>query len=467
MAARPLPLLSPPVVALLAAGAATLAGLLIAVRPALGVGFVAALVFIPIALMNLRLALVLWAPIPFIQYLPAVSVGPTFASLVVLAAWLGSGRDRRVQAGANDVGLARRAPLVLALVGLVIWVTLSIALSEEQARGFAKASQWYVAALIFVIIATTLRTARDVRLMLGAFVFGAVLSVSIGLAATGLTPVDSAIETSTYTEGRLKGGSSDPNYLAAGIVPAIALAAALAATTRSLLWKWALGVSIGILAIGLAATQSRGGFLALLLASLAGLMLLRRHRLQITAGLAVLGGMVALMLAVTPGAWDRVTEVDGGGNGRSDLWTVAWRIGQEHPVAGVGISDFQAEAHRFVRRPGQLTDAALIVDQPHVAHNTYLQVLTELGWVGLTLFLALMAAFLSITFRASRLLAARGEHALASLGGALFVAQVSWLVALIFISAGNDQRLWVLLALGVVLRGVAARLPEPLVAAAR
>jgi O-antigen ligase len=467
MAARPLPLLSPPVVALLAAGAATMAGLLIAVRPALGIGFVAALGFVPVALMNLPLALVLWTPIPFIQYLPAVSIAPTFASLVVVAAWLGSGRDRRVATNAGEVGLARRAPLVLVLLALIVWVTMSIALSEDYGRGLAKAGAWYTAALIFVILVTTLRTARSVRLILGAFVFGAVLSVSIGLVATGLSPVDSAIETSTYTEGRLKGGSSDPNYLAAGIVPAIVLAAALAATTRSLLWKWALGVSIGILAIGLAATQSRGGFLALLFTAVAALVLLRRHRVQIMAGFAVFGGMVALMLAVTPGAWERVTSLDGGGNGRSDLWTVAWRIGQEHPVAGVGISDFQAEAHRFVRRPGQITEAALIVDKPHVAHNTYLQVLTELGWVGLTLFLALMAAFLSITYRASRLLAARGEHALATLGGALFVAQISWLVALVFISAGNDQRLWVLLALGVVLRGVAARIPEPLAPAAR
>ncbi len=467
MAARPLPLLTPPVVALLAAGAATLAGLLIAVRPALGIGFVAALAFVPIAFINLRLALVLWTPIPFIQYLPAVSVGPTFASLVVLAAWLGSGRDRRIAGNAADVGLARRAPLVLALAALVVWVTMSIALSEDHARGLAKAGLWYTAALIFVILVTTMRTARDVRLVLGAFVVGAVLSVSVGLIATGLSPVDSAIETSTFTEGRLKGGSSDPNYLAAGIVPAIILAAGLGATTRSLLWRWVVGVSIAILTIGLGATQSRGGFVAFVLAALAGLVLLRRYRIQIFAGLAVLAGMVALVLTVTPGAWERVTEVDGGGNGRSDLWTVAWRIAEENPVAGVGISDFAVEAHRYVNRPGQLTAAALIVDRPHVAHNTYLQVLTELGVVGLGLFIALVVSILTITFRASRLLAARGDPALASLAGALFVAQIAWLGSLMFISSGGDERLWVLLAVGVVLRGVAARLPDPLAAPAR
>lgn len=465
MAARQLPLLSPPVVALLAAGAAVLSGLLIAVRPALGLGFVAALAFVPIALTNLRLALVLWTPIPFIQYLPAVSIGPTFASLVVLGAWLGSGRDRRAAGGS---GLGRRTAFGLVLGALIVWVTCSIALSEDFGRAASEVSNWYVAALIFAIFATTLRTERDVRLVVAAFVFGAVLSVSIGLAATGLQPVESAIETSTHTEGRLKGGSSDPNYLAAGIVPAIVLAAGLAATIRSALWRWAIAVAMAILAIGLAATQSRGGFLALLAAGLAAVVLVRRHRFQILGGIALLAGFVALMLATTPGAWERVTSVDGGGNGRSDLWTVAWRVGQEHPVTGVGISDFASEAHRYVRRPGQLTEAAQIVDRPHVAHNTYLQVLTELGVVGLALFVALLIAFLTITYRAARDLAARGHPKLASLGNALLIAQLAWLVALFFISAAGDRRLWVLLALGAVLRGIAARAADgPLAEAAR
>ncbi|HEX8121477.1 MAG TPA: O-antigen ligase family protein [Solirubrobacteraceae bacterium] len=462
MAVRPLPLLTPRVVAVLAAGIAGFSGLLIAVRPALGAGFVIALIFVPIAFMDLRLALVLFTPILFIQYLPAVSVGPTFAMLVVLAAWLGAGRDRRLQ---GATALSGQLPLVAALVGLVVWVTVSIGFSENYARAVGDASNWYVSAILFAIFVTTLRTERDVRWVMAAFVFGAVLSISVGLAATGLHPVSSAIETSTFTEGRLKGGSSDPNYLAAGIVPAIVLAFALAGATRSALARWSIGLAIAILVIGLAATQSRGGFIALLLAAGAALVIVRSHRLQILAAIAVLLGLIALALATTPGAWERVTKVDGGGNGRSDLWTVAWRVGQEHPLTGVGISDFATEASRYVRRPGQLTEASLIVDRPHVAHNTYLQTLTELGILGLALFATLMIAMLVLTLQASRIFAARGDPTLASLASALFIAELAWLVALFFISAGSDRRLWVMLALGVVLRMLAARMPEPAPAA--
>ena len=455
MTARQLPLLPPAVVVVLAAGAAAMAGLLIAVRPAAGVGFVLALAFVPVAFVNLPLALVLWTPIPFIQYLPAVSVGPTLASLVLVAAWLGTARDRRFAGGAA----LGRHPLVIALVALMVWVAISIGSAEELGSGLRDASNWFVAGLLVAIVVSTLRTGRDVRFVLIAYVFGAVLSVSVGLISTGLSPVDSAIETATYTEGRLKGGSSDPNYLAAGLVPAIILASGLFVTTRSALSKWALAVSIALLSIGLAATQSRGGFVALLIAVVAAVVVLRRHRMQILAGIAVLAGVVAFSLATTPGAWERVTSLDGGGNGRSDLWTVAWRVGQEHPFTGVGISDFASEAHRYVRRPGQITEAALIVDRPHVTHNTYLQVLTEMGIIGLLLFLAVLAFFLAMTFKASRDLAARGDPLLSSLAGALFVAQLAWLGALFFISAGGDQRMWLLLALGVVLRAVAARMP--------
>ena len=457
MAARPLPLPPPAIVALLAAGIATFSGLLIAVRPALGIGFVFALVFVPIAFLNLRLALVLVTPVPFIQYLPAVSVGPTFVLIVVFAAWLGSGHDRRAQ---GTSALARQGGLVAALVALLVWVTVSIAVAELIGEGLEKASTWYISALLFVIYATTMRTSRDVRFVLGAFVSGAVLSISVGLVATGLQPVSSAIETSTFTEGRLKGGSSDPNYLAAGIVPAIVLAFGLGATSRSPLARWGIAMAVAILGIGLAATQSRGGFIALAVSAVLAVAFLRRHRGPIIAGLAVFVGLVALMLATTPGAWERVTTVDGGGNGRSDLWTVAWRVGAEHPIVGVGISDFAAEAHRYVRRPGQITEARQIVDRPHVAHNSYLQSLTEQGIVGLVLFLAVMIAFLVVTFQARRIFTARGDPELATLASAVFVAELAWMVALLFISAGSDRRLWILCAVGVVLRMIAARAEE-------
>src|SRR5260370_15486182 len=104
-----------------------------------------------------------------------------------------------------------------------------------------------------------------------AVVIGGVLSVTAGLLAGALSPAQSALASAVEVQGRLAGGSADPNYLAAGLVPAIVLAAALMGTTRNPLLRLGLLVSMVVMAIGLAETQSRGGLVAAVVAAGAAL----------------------------------------------------------------------------------------------------------------------------------------------------------------------------------------------------
>ena len=87
-----------------------------------------------------------------------------------------------------------------------------------------------------------------------------------------------------------------------------------------------------------------------------------------------------------PYAWQRVSESPGRGSGRIDLWTVAWRITEEHPVNGIGLNNFGVVAADYVRDVGPLERVDLIADRPHSVHNAYLQFLAETGVVGLLLF---------------------------------------------------------------------------------
>ena len=140
--------------------------------------------------------------------------------------------------------------------------------------------------MIFGVVATTITTRKQVLLVMLGFVCGAVLSVVIGLVVNGLSGVSSAYETATQTEGRLSGGSGDPNYLAAGVVPAIVLAAGLFQQLKGALSRLGLGVALVILVTGLAATQSRGGLLAAIGALVASLVIMRgrrRHVLLVSA----------------------------------------------------------------------------------------------------------------------------------------------------------------------------------------
>jgi len=82
-------------------------------------------------------------------------------------------------------------------------------------------------------------------------------------------------------------------------------------------------------------------------------------------------------------------------------------------------------------------------------HNTYLQMFAETGIVGLGLYCGFVFAVLRVTWRASRRFAAIGDQRLETLTRAIFLAQAGFLVALLFLTAGNDNRCWVLLGLGV------------------
>jgi O-antigen ligase len=299
---------------------------------------------------------------------------------------------------------------------------------------------------------TTLDEERHVRWILIAFVVGATVSVMAGFAVSGLDPSSAAEE-----EGRLSGGGGDPNYLAAGLVPALVLGGAIFTRYRHPIGRLAVAFAMAIIMAGLVATQSRGGIVAAFAAALAALVVLRHHRAQVLAGLVVVATVAGLWFAAFPSAWQRVTEYEGGGTGRTDLWRVALRVNGAHPFQGIGLGNFEAEAKLFVRRPGQLTYVRLIVDRPHVAHNTYLQILAESGIIGLLLWGGAVMAFLGATRRAGKELEQAFMPDMAMLARALLVAQIAMLAALFFISDGYDKRLWMLLALGPVLLTIARR----------
>jgi O-antigen ligase len=445
--------LTPTGVAVLSFGLAAMCGLLFAVRPAAGLAFAMALLFVPAAFLYQPIGLALWAPIPFVQFLPALWIGPTVAGLVILGAWLGAdrveARDRLRQLGSIT------GPLVL-VGSYVAWVMLSASWSEADTatRNFGVLHAG-VAAVVLVIFASSIRSEKTARAIAIGFVLGAVASVAIGLASVGLRPTSTAYESSTVLEGRLKGGSGDPNYLAAGLVPALAIIAGLAMSTRSSMARIGLLTGGAVIAIGLAASQSRGGFIAAIVAAAAAVAVMRRHRATIVGSILIAAAVMALWFSMNPTAWQRVIMSDGGGSGRTDLWTVALRMSNDNAVVGVGVGAFRANVAAYLDEPGMLQRVKLILERSQVAHNTYLQALSETGAVGLGLFVLAMGALLRLPYRAGILFERDGALSLATLSRTVFVAQLSGLVALFFLSFGHDQRLWLLFGLGAALYSLA------------
>jgi O-antigen ligase len=152
-----------------------------------------------------------------------------------------------------------------------------------------------------------------------------------------------------------------------------------------------------------------------------------------------------------------VTNFDNGGNGRSDLWKVAWQAGADHPVLGVGLNNFRVVSSQYVRRPGTLHFVDLIAERPAVVHNTYLQMFTETGAVGLGLFLFVVGGCLLAAGKAAKRFDELGERGLAGVSRAVLVATLGMLAATFFLSSAGDFRLWILLAFSPALLALAMR----------
>ena len=96
---------------------------------------------------------------------------------------------------------------------------------------------------------------------------------------------------------------------------------------------------------------------------------------------------------------------------------------------------------------------------PKVTHNIYLQVLAELGVIGLGLFLTIIAMCLICAIRAARRFARAGERKLDLLARGLFIGLTALVVADFFSSEVYSKQLYLLLATGPALFAIAGRSP--------
>jgi O-antigen ligase len=180
-------------------------------------------------------------------------------------------------------------------------------------------------------------------------------------------------------------------------------------------------------------------------------------------GTMLIAALVAVMITVFYFATiapqdvkERVTHPQGG-TGRVDIWKVGWRMVEANPIHGVGSGNFQTSSIHYLLEPGKLARSDFIVNTPKVAHNTYLQVLAELGIVGFGLFVTVLLFGFVCAFKAHRAAAAAGDRELDIIARATVVALVALFAAYFFVSRDFGKQLWLLLSLGPVMLEIARR----------
>jgi O-antigen ligase len=418
----------------------------------LGVLILLGMCFVPLALRRLALAICAWTVLVFLSSTSTLGAFPNRALLFIGLCWIGllAGRRTKVRRA-----VAGNYAMVALVVVFIAWVVFSLAWAPAPGVVGTQAKQLLYGGFSFLLLLGAIVERRHVRWLAAAFVAGATVSVLWGAAKGGLSVGTGTASEVADAGGRFQGGAGDPNYLAAVLVPAIMLAGGLA-VRKAPGQRMLLTLATVIIAVGLAATESRGGLVAAAVCALVAMVIWRGRRALIGALIALAAASTAIFFLLKPSAWYRLLESNQG-SGRVDIWTVAWRIVQDHPFVGVGFGQFPQVSLHYVLRPGALEYIGLIVEKQIVVHNLYLQLWVEEGIVGLLLFLAVVVGSLVSGWLAVGRFDALGDTEMSALARASILALIGMLAASFFLSDLENGQLWILLALGPVLAAIAQR----------
>jgi len=317
-------------------------------------------------------------------------------------------------------------------VGLAVWTAASALWAVDRSTALGAASRMAAGILLMVIVYTVASDRGASRVLGLAYALGAVLSIAYGVILRPGPPIPGAV----FDPTRLYGGMGEPNDLAAVLLPAVAITVFAIPRVRTLLQRVAMTVLACALLAGVALAQSRGAFVAAAVMLVAGIASAGRYRMRLAAAAgAVVVLSVGYVVLFAPQAVHRRlnsllrADVYGGvadGSGRRELWEQAIALFPAHPLTGVGAHNYRS-----------VTGEALVV------HNTYLEILVELGLVGLVLFSIVLGG---VVVRAGRRIRRSPDGWTATLParGAV-VGLVGLLTAFVFISGEFTHQLWWLL----------------------
>ena len=162
--------------------------------------------------------------------------------------------------------------------------------------------------------------------------------------------------------------------------------------------RWLFWVAIALCALSVFGSYSRGAFLAIIV--MAAYMVFRTRRYLILIPPFLIIGVI-LGMAFMPEKWvARIQtiheyEQDASAMGRLRMWGYGWSVATERPVFGGGFGIYPATQHYesfgfALCEPGVSDEVtANCTMMGRTAHNIFMEVLGEHGFIGLTLFVLL------------------------------------------------------------------------------
>lgn len=280
--------------------------------------------------------------------------------------------------------------LSVLLVCFLCWATLSIAWSSDAAL----TGRRLIALAVVCIAAVALAREGSWRELVG---FAIMATASVVVISLG-----SEIALGTFTpgeEGYRFAGTMHPNAQGQNcVVLALALLAAATETKRKKAWVYRAAV-VPVLIL-LVLTQSRTAIAAAAVGvTLYGLLTTRRRAVAVMGtGCVAIAGLVGALVSGDR-LWGAIAGASAAGRsdfdlytltGRVSLWRTCLEFAGEHPIVGYGYGGFWT--------PNRLLDFGSKLGLAS-AHSEYLEVLLDLGVVGVFVYVAIMATGVATALR--------------------------------------------------------------------
>ena len=369
------------------------------------------------------------------------------------------------------------AVLVLLVVYGVVIVTSSLLatnreLADERLSDHLKGILLFVLVTNFVDSRLTLRRVVWVIILAGAFLG----TVSVLQFVTGSYNNEfggfGRIKLAQISEGvrepRIAGTVSDPNFYAQLLVPVVPLALYRLWDERTLRLKLMAGYALGIVLLTIAFTYSRGGALATLLVLVVGLVNKRVRLRTLAVGLVCLavvllallpqfGGRLKTLSELLPGGEERMVKEDSSFRQRALLAGTAWEMFADHQLLGVGAGNFSEHYDEYSMRVGATVSSYEDFAHRRFPHSLYLELLAETGLAGLLAFTLVIVATLVNARAARAMFRERGDTPSVNLVNSIVLALAGYLTTSLFLHGHYLHYLWLLAALVVAARTVAAR----------
>lgn len=332
--------------------------------------------------------------------------------------------------------------LLFALTATGSWATSIVSTDDGDAIFQKVLKEITLAVAITAVMATRHRLHLLVLTVCAGFGFIGVKEGLIFLLTAGGHKV----------EGMLSVG--DNNSLATALLMIVPLMFYASRYSAVRLVRIGLLTAMGLCLVTVVATYSRGGFVGLLVL---GAFMVKNSRSRFgSIVLVVLGG--ALIWSLAPDSWfERLNTIREAGDdssflGRVNAWKISVLVALDHPLLGGGLHAIQ----RYVVWTSYKPDVGLfdfiptppVEENARAAHSSYFEVLGDLGFTGLTLFLTILGvAFWQCRsiYRMARLYPSLAWAA--DLGRMMQISLVVYIVTTAALSMAYFEFLYVLLAL--------------------